>query len=98
MLSSGDAERRARQALPTMTDDEGLSVRKAVDGAASASSAGAHLLGRGYGAGAGAATADAKSGSTPSCANMVVIPIWQLNVWILPRRTYQKSAVGMSSL
>src|SRR5829696_82800 len=60
-----DAERRARQALPTMTDDEGLSVLKAVDGAASASSAAAHLLGRPYGAGADAATADAKSGSTP---------------------------------
>ncbi len=29
---------------------------------------------------------------------MVVIPIWQLNSWILPSRTYQKSAVGMSSL
>jgi hypothetical protein len=29
---------------------------------------------------------------------MVVVPIWQLKVWILPSRTYQKSAVGMSSL
>jgi len=29
---------------------------------------------------------------------MVVIPIWQLNSWILPSRTYQKSAVEMSSL
>src|SRR6266496_314193 len=56
------------------------------------------LVGRPYRSGADAATADAKSGSTPSCANMVVIPIWQLNSWILPPRTYQKSAVGMSSL
>jgi hypothetical protein len=34
----------------------------------------------------------------PICANMVLKPIWQLNSWILPSRTYQKSAVGMSSL
>src|SRR5258708_29273640 len=56
------------------------------------------LAGRRYRAGADAATAEVKSGSTPSCANMVVIPIWQLNSWILPSRTYQKAAVGMSSL
>jgi hypothetical protein len=43
------------------------------------------------------AVADLKSGSTPSCANMMVIPIWQLNSWILLSRTYQKAAVGMSS-
>jgi hypothetical protein len=29
---------------------------------------------------------------------MVVIPIWQLNSWVLPSRTYLKSAVGMSGL
>src|SRR6266576_3614352 len=56
------------------------------------------LAGRRYRAGAGAATAEVKSGSTPSSANMVATPIWQLNSWILPSRTYQKSAVGMSGL
>ena len=53
---------------------------------------------RPYRSAAGAATADVKSGSTPSWANMVATPMWQLNSWILPSRTYQKSAVGMSSL
>src|SRR5258708_37588713 len=56
------------------------------------------LAGRRYRAGAEAATAEVKSGSTPSCANMVATPIWQLNSWILPSRTYQKATVGMSSL
>jgi hypothetical protein len=37
------------------------------------------LAGRRYRTGADAATADAKSGSTPGCANMVDVPIWQLN-------------------
>ena len=34
---------------------------------------------RPYRPGGDAATAGAKSGITPSCANMVVTPIWQLN-------------------
>jgi hypothetical protein len=34
---------------------------------------------RRYRAGADAATAEVKSGSTPSCANMADVPIWQLN-------------------
>jgi len=37
------------------------------------------LAGQRYRPGADAATADAKSGSTPSCANMADVPIGQLN-------------------
>jgi hypothetical protein len=37
------------------------------------------LAGRRYRTDADAATADAKSRSTPGCANMVDVPIWQLN-------------------
>ena len=43
---------------------------------------------RRYRAGADAATAEVKSGSTPSCANMADVPIWQLNSWILLSRMY----------